>query len=145
MDALDLTRRPPRSPRLLLADLELLMIARTVDKLRATLPGGNLGSYKIPGFSSRLLDALGISEQALREAIAAAGSEAEVAAWIARNSDPSRYEALNVLMEERKLEDVLDDPTFLERYPDAREYPHDILLFDLILLDDKAMFGEKHD
>ena len=55
MDALDLTKQPPRGPRELLPTLDLLMIARTVDKLRATLPGGNLGSYQIPGFSTRLL------------------------------------------------------------------------------------------
>ena len=60
MEPLDLTQRPPRSPRLLLGDLELLMIGRTVDKLRATLPGGNIGLYKIDGFSSRLLKAMGI-------------------------------------------------------------------------------------
>ena len=91
MEALDLTRRPPRSPRELLPDLDLLMAARTVDKLRATLPGGNLGAYQITGFSSRLLEALDIPEALLREAIAAADSDAKVAAWIREHSDPARY------------------------------------------------------
>ena len=59
MDALDLTRRPPRSPREPLSGLDLLMVARTVDKIRATLPGGNIGEYQITGFSSRLLLKLG--------------------------------------------------------------------------------------
>lgn len=142
MEPLDLTQRPPRGPRLLLGDLELLMIGRTVDKLRATLPGGNIGLYKIDGFSSRLLKALGITEDALRDAIAQAQTEGDVAAWIVRNSDPSRYEAFNVNMEERKLKDVIDDPTFFERYPDAREYPLDTRLFDLIIADDRKMFGD---
>jgi hypothetical protein len=35
------------SPRELLPGLDLSMAARTVDKMRATLPGGNLGSYQI--------------------------------------------------------------------------------------------------
>ena len=47
MDALDLTKRPPRSPRDLLPGLDLLMAARTVDKIRATLAGGNIGEYQI--------------------------------------------------------------------------------------------------
>ena len=38
------------------------MAARTVDKLRATLPGGNLGEYQITGFSSRLIETLGLPE-----------------------------------------------------------------------------------
>ncbi len=73
MDALDLTQRPPRSPRDLLPGLDLLMAARTVDKIRATLPGGNLGQYQITGFSSSLLNRLGIVEGLLREAIATGG------------------------------------------------------------------------
>ncbi|HEY1882314.1 MAG TPA: hypothetical protein VGG51_04665 [Candidatus Cybelea sp.] len=62
MNALNLTKQPPRSPRELLPGLSLLMAARTVDKLRATLPGGTLGEYQITGFSSRLIEALGFPE-----------------------------------------------------------------------------------
>jgi len=46
------------------------MLAQTVDKLRATLPGGNLGSYRIAGFSAQLLWKLGIEEDALRDDVA---------------------------------------------------------------------------
>jgi hypothetical protein len=141
MDALDLSQRPPRSPRLLLADLELLVMARTVDKLRATLPGGNLGVYQIDGLSSRLLDALGISQGALRDVVARAASDADVASWIGENSDSSRYEAINVALEERKVQDRLDDPKFLERYPIAKGVPPDTKLLDFLVLDDLDMFG----
>ncbi len=72
MNALDLTQHPPRSPRELLPGLNLLMAARTVDKIRATLPGGNIGDYQITGFSSSLLNALEIAESVLRKAIAQA-------------------------------------------------------------------------
>lgn len=75
MESLDLTVRPPRGPRLPLADLDLVMLARTVDKVRATLPGGSLGSYQIPGFSARLLERLGITEDELRDAVAGARSD----------------------------------------------------------------------
>ena len=42
MTPLDLTKQPPRSPRAPLGHLDLVMAARTVDKIRATLPGGNI-------------------------------------------------------------------------------------------------------
>lgn len=140
MDALDLTLRPPRSPRRLLGNLDLLMIARTVDKLRATLPGGNLGCYQIAGFSKRLLDELGISEDALREVVARAASDDEVAQWIADNSDPSRYEAINVALEERKIAHRLDDEKFVERYPIVKTLPPETRLLDMLVADDAEMF-----
>ena len=95
MDALDLTKQPPRAPREMLPGLNLLMIARTVDKLRATLPGGNSGDYKIAGFSERVLNALDIEEAAMRDAVAAAKNDAEIAAWVAAHSDASRFDAVN--------------------------------------------------
>jgi hypothetical protein len=38
MDALDLTKAPPRAPRETLAGV--VFLPRTIDKMRATLPGG---------------------------------------------------------------------------------------------------------
>jgi hypothetical protein len=55
MKPLDLSTRPPRSGLEKLGGFYLL--ARTIDKIRAHLPGRNPGEYKIPGFSERLLQA----------------------------------------------------------------------------------------
>lgn len=143
MDALDLTAQPPRSPRERLGDLELLMMARTVDKLRATLPGGKLGSYRIFGFSSRMLEKLGISEDDLRNAVAAARSDADVAAWIRRHSDPSQYAAINAELEARTIRERLDDPEFAERYPIVRTLPPDMPRLDMLVADDEEMFAER--
>lgn len=140
MDALDLTRRPPRSPRLLLPNLDLLMMARTVDKLRATLPGGNLGSYRIQGFSSHLLETLGIDEQALRDVVARASSDEEVAEWIRENSDPSRYEPINVALAELTIAQRLDDAEWMARYPIATTLPPETSRLDLLIADDAEMF-----
>ncbi|MBV8689631.1 MAG: DUF5069 domain-containing protein, partial [Candidatus Eremiobacteraeota bacterium] len=65
MEPLDLSKAPPRSPKLQLDGL--VMLPRTIDKLRASLPGGNLGPYRIQGFSQRMLDAIGVTEGQLRE------------------------------------------------------------------------------
>ena len=143
MDALDLTTRPPRSPRAKLGDLDLLMIARTVDKLRATLPGGNLGEYRIAGFSSRLLDALGIPEDALRQAIANADSDADVADWIRRRTDASRFSEIGEALERPTVGQRSEDPAYLERYPIARSLPPDMSHLDVLVADDAAAFASR--
>lgn len=141
MDALDLSRRPPRGPRELLPGLDLVMAARTVDKIRATLPGGNLGEYQITGFSSRLIDKLGFTEAALRKAIAGAASDREVADWIAEHSDPDAYAQINAWFEGLKIGERLNDPKFVERYPIARELPPDASRLDLLAEDDRQAFA----
>jgi hypothetical protein len=140
MDALDLTQRPPRSPRELLPGLDLLMAARTVDKIRATLPGGNLGQYQITGFSSSLLNRLGIVEGLLREAIAKAASDAEVADWIVQHSDPARYAEINASLEGPTVGERLDDPEFVRRYPVARRLTPESARLDLLIADDEEAF-----
>jgi hypothetical protein len=141
MNALDLTKRPPRSPRALLPGLDLLMAARTVDKIRATLPGGNLGEYQITGFSSSLLNALEIAESSLRKAIASARSDEEIATWIAEHSDPQRYAEINAKLEGRTVGERLNDAGFLQRYPNARNLPPETSRLDHLIADDAEAFG----
>src|SRR5579863_1375878 len=77
MEPLDLSTKPPRSCREKLEGL--MLMPRTIDKLRAQLPGGDTGGYiingKIRGLSGFLLARLGISEDELRDAVAHASSE----------------------------------------------------------------------
>lgn len=143
MEPLDLTQQPPRSPRELLPGLDLLMAARTVDKLRATLPGGNIGDYQITGFSSSLLNALEITEAALRAAIASSSSDAEVADWIRRQSDPSHYDAINAKFEALTIGERLNDPKFVARYPVAQRLPPESSRLDLLIADDAEAFARK--
>ena len=142
MDPLDLTQRPPRGPRDLLPGLDLLMAARTVDKLRATLPGGNLGEYQITGFSSRMLEAIGVGEAALRAAIAAAASDEAVANWISEHSNPALYGEFNRKLEALKVAERLNEPDFIARYPLATTLPPETPRIDLLLHDDRAMFPD---
>jgi Domain of unknown function (DUF5069) len=140
MNALDLTKRPPRSPRELLPGLDLLLAARTVDKLRATLPGGNIGEYQITGFSSSLLNALEITEAALRAAIARAQSDEEIATWILEHSNRDRYAEINAKFEGRTVGERLNDPEFVKRYPAAASLPPETSRLDLLIADDAEMF-----
>jgi hypothetical protein len=143
MEPLDLTRRPPRSPRQFLPGLEIFMLARTVDKIRATLPGGNIGEYQITGFSSSLLNALGISEAVLRKVIAEAGSDEAVSTWIRENSDAARYAEINAKLEGRTVGERLNDPQFLRRYPNAKSLPPETSRLDHLIADDAEAFENR--
>lgn len=118
------------------------MVARTVDKLRATLPGGNIGDYQITGFSSSLLNALGISEAVLRKVIAEAQSDTEVATWISEHSDPNRYAEINAKLEGRTIGERLNDAEFMRRYPNAANLPPETSRFDHLVADDAEAFSK---
>ncbi len=138
MTPLDLSKAPPRSPRERLDGLT--MLPRTIDKLRAMLPGGNPGEYAIAGFSQRLLDAIEVREEQLRDVVASAQNEQDVAAWLRANARTEKYAEVNELLENRKLGDITDRDAFAKRYPITRSMPDDALLFDMLDLDDAAAF-----
>jgi hypothetical protein len=140
MDALDLTKTPPRAPRAPLAGLELIMAARTVDKVRASLPGGNLGAYQMPGFSTRMLEAIGIGEDDFRAEVMRASTDAEVASWIRERTTPEKIAASNAALEERRVKDRLDDETWRKKYPHAVNLPPDTMLIDMLSKDDELTF-----
>jgi hypothetical protein len=116
------------------------MMPRTIDKLRASLPEGNVGAYKIAGSSQRLLDFLGIDAEALREAVAAAESEKDVAQWLRERVPRDMYEKANAALTTRTI-GMVDDPAELRsRYPIAKDLSDDTPLYDLLELDDAATF-----
>ena len=144
MDPLDLTKAPPRAPRTPLADLDLIMAARTVDKLRASLPGGNLGAYQVPGFSTRMLETIGVSEDDLRAEVERASSDAEIAAWLRARTTPEKIAASNAGLEERCVKDRLEDEAWRKKYPHAVSMPPETPLIDMLSKDDQlAFFGAR--
>jgi hypothetical protein len=144
MDALDLTKAPPRAPRTPLADLDLIMAARTVDKVRASLPGGNLGSYNIPGFSTQMFEAIGISEDDFRDAVARASSDADVAAWLRERVTSQKIDAFNAAIAARRVEHRLSDETWRKKYPHGAAMPPETPLIDFLSKDDQlAFFGAR--
>jgi len=139
MQPLDLTKNPPRSPRVELGGI--VMMARTVDKLRASLPGGNLGEYKLSGFSAEILERLGVSEEALRDVVAKATSEDEIAAWLAANTDRARHPEINREFSEESCDGYSE--RFHERYTVARKHNlHNV--FEVLEYDDREAFGIPH-
>ncbi|HTV93954.1 MAG TPA: DUF5069 domain-containing protein [Verrucomicrobiae bacterium] len=140
MEPLDLTKGPPRAPRTPLADLDLIMAARTVDKVRATLPGGNLGAYNIPGFSSQMLEAIGISEDELRAEVARATGDAEIAAWLRDRVNVEKIDAFNAAITQRRVEHRLNDEVWRKKYPHGVSMPPETPLIDFLAKDDELAF-----
>ncbi len=146
MEPLDLTARPPRSCRATLDGLVLL--PRTIDKLRAFLPGGNPGPYLINaptmlGLSGYLLIRLGIEEDDLRRIVAEAADEHEVAAWVRAHSDPAAYDEINGAITHLRPRHARDQEFFLANHGETmRAHPELEFLVDILDADDRRMFPE---
>ncbi len=123
MEPLDLSKAPPRSPREELEGLPAL--PRTIDKIRATLPGGNLGPYNIKGLSATMLETIGVTEEQFREAVARAKDDDEVAAWLSDHADKSKYPQWAQRANGLKVADVRDPDAerFAQRYPSSKSRP----------------------
>ena len=140
MESLDLSKKAPRSPWVKIGGA--YMLARTIDKLRAQLPGGNVGPYRIvPGFSERLLQIIGCSEEEMREVVARAKNEDEVVTWASARMDKEKLERYNERASKRCIADVDDLEDFAKRYPIIKGMPHDTALFDVLDKDDASMYA----
>jgi hypothetical protein len=141
MEPLDLTAAPPRSPRVTLDGLA--MLARTIDKMRAQLAGGNLGEYHVDGMSLRMLKIIGVDAAALQEAVARAASEDEVVAWVRAHAKTEAYAEATHVMLNRSISDIDPErlPEFARKYPHYAEAPSGTLV-DIIDADDAIMFSK---
>jgi hypothetical protein len=143
MEALDLRTRPPRSPY---KELDgLMLMPRTIDKLRAQLPGGNPGEYyingPIKGISGYLLERLGVDEAELREAIRNAGSEDDVAAWLRARTDASQYPAINDTLRRIKPKHAEDEEWLRGEYAATlAERPDLEFIVDILDADDRRLY-----
>jgi hypothetical protein len=141
MQPLDLRMHPPRGPRQKLGGL--YMLARTIDKLRATLPGGNLGEYHVFfGLSKHMADRLGIDLTELADVVRDAGTEDDVVAWVRARSDPSSYDRVNLdLCERTQSKHVPPEhrQRFESKYAPEVRTAHENL-FDLIEADDRHCY-----
>jgi len=134
MTPLDLRTTPPRSPYDELAGL--VMLARTIDKARALLPGGNRGQYWIsPGMSAWLLGKLGFDEASFVAFVGAAADEAAVTVEVERRADADRRKRWDAGM--RSMTSAMLGPEFVELVPQiyGPVAPDDLIL-DIIVRDD---------
>lgn len=143
MTPLDLTKTRPRGVRDPL--LGYYFLARTLDKLRAELPGGNIGPFlnHDTGFSAYVIRRMGLDMNELREVVAAAPDENAVLAWIAQRVDPAGAEALNAKLETFVYDRMSDGDKVLvfQRHPVLEKRPELNKLMDILDADDEALFS----
>lgn len=144
MESLDLTLRPPRS---CYAELDgLMLMPRTIDKLRAQLTGGNTGGYfingRIKGISGYLLERLGIAEDELFEMVGRAASEDEIAAWLRERTDAAQFLTINATLRRIRPKHAEDEEYFRAEYAATlQDHPDLEFIIDIVDADDRRRFG----
>lgn len=145
MQPLDLRNAPPRS---CYAELDgLMLMPRTIDKLRARLPGGDPGVYfingKIKGISGYLLERLGITEEALYAAVATCQTDDDVAAWLRERTDTSQYSAINETLRRIKPKHAEDEAWFRQEYAETLAlHPELEIIIDIVDADDRRRLAK---
>lgn len=142
----DLTQRPPRSPRVRLGGFAIL--PRTLDKGRAEIAGKNGEYHYNCPLDQRLLSFLGLDAEALRKQLAAGKGDGEILEWIQQNAANKHTEpeiaAWSALAEQRVPSDVESREYFHDLHRKVAPKREDIATwFDLLDVDDYTSFGGK--
>jgi Domain of unknown function (DUF5069) len=141
MEPLDFHIAPPRGPRAQVAGI--VFTGRVIDKLRASLPGGELNGYfPFTGFSELWAYYTKIDLHELQGVVARAASEDEVEAWIAERTAEVDKAKINGKMERFESSRTSEDMRELFE----RSYPADLrerhgVLFDLFEADDARLYA----
>ncbi len=142
MEPLDLTARPPRAPRETLAGVAFM--PRTIDKLRAEMPGGSMGKYlnRSDGMSVVMCKRIGVDMDELRAVVAAAPDEEAVAAWIRERVTPEVAAEASAKLATLTMDRL--PPEFQERvrqnHPVLAHRPELNTFFEIFEADDAATF-----
>ena len=144
---IDLTQRPPRSFRVRLGNHVIL--ARMLDKGRATVAGKN-GEYRYNSTADqRLVQFLGFDPDALLEELATGKGDGEFLEWVQSDSKtpraPWEIEVWSAFMEKRGPDsDAETLALFAEYLGQLSKTREDVKTwFEAIELDDYASFGGK--
>jgi hypothetical protein len=146
MSAPDLTRQPPRSPRVRLGSYVLL--PRILDKCRATLAGKNGEyNYNCP-LDQRFFEFVQIDAEEFKRQVQTGAGDGEMLHWVEAHSKtkPSIVEiiAWSAYQEQRVSGDVEMRQFFHDLHKKAAPNREDIgTWFDLLDLDDYVSYGGK--
>ncbi len=138
MQALDLSIAPPRAPRAELSGI--VFLPRSIDKARASLPGGNLGEYTMKGFTATMLEMFGITAEDFIVRVHAATTDEEIAAFVRATASAEQIAAWQALVGKR-LPRNGDRAAAIEHYPWLANRPDLILTLDVLEEDDRQMFA----
>lgn len=146
IQASDLTKQPPRSPRVRLGGYATL--PRMLDKGRATLAGKNGEYHYACPLDQRFLEFVGIDPEALKQQLVTGKADGEILGWIQANAKHKRTEpeiaAWTAYAEQRAPADAESRAYFNDLHSKTAPKREDIVTwFDLLDLDDYVSFGGK--
>ena len=142
----DLTKQPPRSPRVRLGGYAIL--PRCLDKGRATIAGKN-GEYHFAcPLDQRFLEFAGIDAETLKKQLADGKGDGEILEWVQANAKNKRSEVeiaeWSALAERRAPADTESRGYFNDLHQKAAPKREDIVTwFELLDVDDYVSFGGK--
>lgn len=146
MTPLDLSTRRPRPVREQLAGIAYL--PRAIDKVRAGLPGGNLGPFVVLAEGVRTLSAgmyhvLGFTHEEFVNAVVDAEDDDAVGRWVrARVSDQSIAQWNDGVLKRRIAEVTgFTRERMLAAHPGAGDMPAEALVVDMFDADDDAYYA----
>ena len=143
---MDLTQRPPRSPRVRLGSFVLL--PRILDKCRATLAGKH-GEYKFNcPLDQQFFDYAQIDAEAFKAEVKKDKGDGEMLAWVMQNAGRkmSIIDAMawSHYQEQRAPSDAETREFFTDLHKQAAPHRADISTwFDLLDVDDFVSYGGK--
>jgi hypothetical protein len=142
----DLTKQPPRSPRVRLGGYVIL--PRILDKGRALL-AGQIGEYKYAcPLDDQFLTFAGVDAKALKKQLATGKGDGEILKWINTHAKHQRsgaeIEAWSAWQERRAPDNPDSRDYFNELHKNVAPQRADIVSwFDLLDVDDYVSFGGK--
>ncbi|HTY88320.1 MAG TPA: DUF5069 domain-containing protein [Candidatus Acidoferrum sp.] len=144
LHAPDLTKHPPRSPRVRLGGYVIL--PRCLDKGRATLAGKNGEYHYACPLDQDFLEYVGIDPEELKKQLTK--SDSEVLEWINANAKfkhtPAEIAAWSLFQEQSAPDNPGSREHFNELHKNAGPKRTDIVSwFDVLDLDDYVSFGGK--
>ena len=142
----DLTKNPPRSPRVRLGGYATL--PRMLDKGRATIAGKHGEYHYACPLDQRLLEFTGIDPEALKKELGKGKGDGEILEWIQKNAKHKRTDpeiaAWSEFAERRVPTDAESREYFSELHKQSAPKREDIATwFDLLDVDDYVSFGGK--
>src|SRR5438105_10284366 len=115
----DLTKYPPRSPRVRLGGYAIL--PRMLDKGRATIAGKNGEYHYACPLDQRFLDFTGVTAEPLKKQLEAGKGDGEILAWIQENVKHKRNEPEIEAWWEFVESRVPDDIESLQHFSDMQK------------------------
>ncbi len=142
----DLTKQPPRSPRVRLGGYVIL--PRMLDKGRATIAGKSGDYHYACPLDQRFLEFTGADPEALKKELARGKSDGEMLEWIKVSAKHKRAEseiaAWSAWQEHRAPDNTESRKFFNETHEKIAPKRSDLVTwFDLLDVDDYVSFGGK--